>query len=107
MSNLNFFQFFLELQHYILTSCVKGDTAKSAVSETANFEDLSLIKSHLQVKSIQALRERDREFASLLGTAFDSVIEAFMSLVKEMEASLVQFVVNSVRSKCYNFKQEK
>ena len=69
--------------------------------------DLSPIKSRLPFKSIQFLREQDKEFASLLGTAFDSVIEAFTSLVKEMESSLVQFLSNSVKTKCYGYKQEK
>ena len=60
-----------------------------------------------RIKSIQVLRQQDEEYASLLGTVFDSVIEAFTSLVKDMEGSLVQFIVNSVKSKCYSFKQEK
>ena len=103
-------QFFLELQHYILTSCADGHTNKGVESEGASSSsshDLSSDKSRLPIKSIQLLRQQDHEFASLLGTAFDSVIEAFTLLVREMEASLVQFIVNSAKTKCYNYKQEK
>ena len=104
----NFFlQFFLELQHYILTTCAEGHSAKGEESKGTTSCDLSADKSHLPVRSIQLLRQRDEEFASLLGTAFDSVIEAFTSLVREMGESLVQFIVNSTKSHCYSYKQEK
>ena len=43
----------------------------------------------------------------MLGTVFDSVIEAFTSLVRDMEDSLVQFIVKSAKSHCYPFKKEK
>ena len=98
------FQFFLELQHYILTTAIEGESASQAESETP---DLSTSNTRSRIKSIQVLRQQDEEYASLLGTVFDSVIEAFTSLVKDMERSLVQFIVSSVKSKCYSFKQEK
>ena len=104
-NNVPFLQFFLELQHYILTSSIVGESTSQAESDTP---DLSTSNAHKsRVKSIQILRQQDEEYASLLGTVFDSVIEAFTSLVRDMENSLIQFIVNSVKSKCYCFKQEK
>ncbi len=99
-------QFFLELQHYILTSSIEGENATLAESDETS-PDLSASNARSRVKSIHVLRQQDEEYASLLGTVFDSVIEAFTSLVRDMERSLVQFIVNSVKSKCYSFKQEK
>ena len=92
-------QFFLELQHCILTMSFnrEGDDSQT----------FSEMPSLSVTKSIQILRQQDEEYASLLGTVFDSVIEAFTSLVRDMESSLVQFIVNSVSSRCYGFKQEK
>lgn len=103
-----FFQFFLELQHFILTKVAQGDTeSNGAELEGTTSCDQSSVKSRQTVKSIKLLRQQDEEYASLLGTVFDTVINAFTSLVKEMETSLVQCIVSSVKTKCYGLKQEK
>ena len=103
-------QFFLELQHHILTTYAErgtgGDQTTEPDAETIPSDD-SPPKSRLPVKSIQVLRQQDEEFASLLGTVFDSVIEAFTSLVREMEQVLAQFIVNEMKTKCYSYKHEK
>ena len=100
-------QFFLELQHYILTTSIEGENAATLAGSDKTPDLSSLSNTHSRVKSIHILRQQDEEYASLLGTVFDSVIEAFTSLVRDMEGSLVQFIINSVKSKCYSYKQEK
>ena len=100
-------QFFLELQHYILTTSIEGENAATLPGSDKIPHLSASSNSRSRIKSIHILRQQDEEYASLLGTVFDSVIEAFTSLVRDMERSLVQFIVSSVKSKCYSFKQEK
>ena len=102
---ISLWQFFLELQHYILTKSIEEESTSE--TESASPDLSSQFSARTRVKSIQLLRQQDEEYASLLGTVFDSVIEAFTSLVRGMESSLVQFIVSSVKAKCHGFKQEK
>ena len=59
------------------------------------------------LKSIEALRRSDPDYAQLEGTAFDTVILAFRTLAEEMVDGIVKYFVNSLRSKCQPFAKQK
>ena len=41
------------------------------------------------------------------GTAFDTVVAAFLSLVEDMQRVIVQYVADTVRTRCRKYKKEK
>jgi len=57
--------------------------------------------------TLQHLRQQDPEFAASEGTAFDTVVTAFLSLVEDMQRVIVQYVADTVRTRCRKYKKEK
>ena len=97
--SLSHTQFYLQLYYHS-----KGTQSLKDNDRDGTSQPLSPLPD---IDTLCVLRQQDPEFASSEGAAFDTVIEVFSSLARDMEATLEQRVISTVQAKCKKYKKEK